>query len=106
VFAHPWSVGVPRLHVAIGRLPQRAEHGFLHDLAVSPRARGMGVGRALFGKVRTWSRRAGHRALALVALADAVAYWRGLGFAAEPLALPDGYGAGAVFMRCVPGVQA
>nr|WP_038000555.1 GNAT family N-acetyltransferase [Thauera linaloolentis] len=105
VFAHPWSAGAPCLHAQIENLPPRADHGFLHDLAVSPRARGLGVGRGLFGKVRSWSERAGHQALALVALADAVAYWRGLGFAAEPLALPDGYGAGAVFMRYGPAWQ-
>ncbi len=99
VFAHPWQAGAPQLHALVECLPERADHGFLHDLAVSPRARGMGVGSALFDKVRVWSEQAGHRALTLVALADAVAYWRGLGFASRTLTLPDGYGAGAVFMR-------
>lgn len=99
VFAHPWQAGVPQLHTLIDRLPGQADHGFLHDLAVSPRACGMGVGRALFGTVRAWSEQAGHRALTLVALADAVAYWRGLGFVPQALSLPEGYGAGAVCMR-------
>lgn len=100
VFAHPWAADAPPLHERIEDLPAQADHGFLHDLAVSPRARGLGVGRGLFGKVRCWSEQAGLGALTLVALADAAAYWRGLGFTAVPLALPTGYGVGAQFMRC------
>ena len=104
VFAHPWRAGAPPLHERIDSLPARADHGFLHDLAVSPRARGLGVGRSLFGKVTNWSAQAGHRALTLVALADAVGYWHGLGFAAVPQVLPDAYGAGAQFMRRRPAM--
>ena len=41
----------------------------------------------------------GLRGLRLVALADARAYWWGVGFDATPALLPAAYGAGAVFMR-------
>ncbi|ENO92390.1 GCN5-like N-acetyltransferase [Thauera sp. 28] len=99
VFAHPWSSGVPRLHSPIERLPDVLEQGFLHDLAVSPAARGLGLGRALFGKVQAWSRASNLQALGLVALADAIDFWRGLGFAADGAELPCGYGAGALYMR-------
>ena len=103
VFAHPWAAGVPRLHAPIAHIPSNADQGFLHDLAVSPRARGAGVGGRLFERVRMWSRGAGHSALGLVALADAVAYWSALGFVAQPLSPPKGYGEGAVFMRRYSG---
>jgi hypothetical protein len=39
------------------------------------------------------------RGVRLAALADALGYWRRLGFVATHAQLPVGYGAGAVFMR-------
>jgi len=99
VFAHPWSADAPRLHAEIGCLPSPADHGFLHDLAVSPRARGERLGGRLFAQVLGWSRAASHRGLHLVALADAVSFWRRLGFVPSAQALPEGYGEGAVLMR-------
>lgn len=99
IIAHPWSDNAPPLHAAIERLPVGAEYGFVHELAVSARARGAGVGAGLFAKVQTWAQHCGLRGLRLVALADARAYWCGLGFVATPTPLPAAYGAGAVFMR-------
>ncbi|MBV2263655.1 MAG: GNAT family N-acetyltransferase [Thauera sp.] len=96
VFAHPWDdAGAPPLHAALATLPACAAHGFVHDLAVAPAARGLGVAAALFGRVRDWSAGAGHRGIRLVALADAVPFWARQGFAA----LPPGYGAGARLME-------
>ena len=100
VFAHPWDdVGAPSLHAPLAILPACAAHGFVHDLAVAPAARGLGVAAALFGRVRDWSAGAGHRGMRLVALADAVPFWVRQGFAALPAALPPGYGAGARLME-------
>ena len=99
IIAHPWSDTAPPLHAAIERLPAGAEFGFVHDLAVCARARGAGVGTGLLGKVETWAQRSALRGLRLVALADARAYWRGLGFVTASASLPAAYGAGAVFMR-------
>lgn len=100
VFAHPWDErGAPPLHVALDGLPARADRGFVHDLAVSPAARGLGVAAALFGRVRDWSRAAGHRGMRLVALADAVAFWSRQGFSPLPEGLPAAYGAGARLME-------
>ncbi|GAB1459159.1 N-acetyltransferase [Thauera sp.] len=100
VFAHPWNdAGAPPLHAPLQALPANAAHGFVHDLAVSPAARGLGVAAALFGRVRDWSAGTGHRGMRLVALADAVPFWARQGFAALPAALPPGYGAGACLME-------
>ncbi len=99
IIAHPWCDNAPPLHAAIECLPAGAEFGFVHDLAVCARARGAGVGASLFAKVQAWAQHCGLRGLRLVALADARAYWCGLGFDAMPAPLPAGYGAGAVFMR-------
>ena len=100
VFAHPWGdAGAPPLHAPLVALPVRAGNGFVHDLAVSPAARGLGVAAALFGRVRDWSTGAGHRGLRLVALAEAVPFWSHQGFAALPAVLPAGYGEGACLME-------
>jgi hypothetical protein len=103
VFAHPWNdAGAPPLHAPLQALPANAAHGFVHDLAVSPAARGLGVAAALFGRVRDWAAGAGYRGLRLVALADAVPFWARQGFAAVPEVLPAGYGEGACSMERVP----
>ena len=42
VFAHPWDdADAPPLHAPLRALPARAGHGFVHDLAVVPAARGL-----------------------------------------------------------------
>lgn len=100
VFAHPWGdAGAPPLHAPLQALPARAAHGFVHDLAVSPAARGLGVAAALFARVRDWSDGAGHRGMRLVALADALPFWVRQGFAVMPGTLPPGYGEGACLME-------
>ena len=100
VFAHPWSdAGAPPLHASLV-LPAAADRGFVHDLAVLPAARGLGVAATLFTCVRAWSAAAGHRGMRLVALADAVPFWRRQGFQALPATLPAGYGDGACLMEC------
>lgn len=100
VFAHPWGcAGVPALHVPLPELPAMASRGFVHDLAVVPAARGLGVAAALFARVRGWSRAAGHGGLSLVALAEAVPFWARQGFSALPAVLPAEYGEGACLME-------
>ena len=100
VLAHPWgSAGAPALHVPLPALPAVADRGFVHDLAVSPAARGLGVAAALFARVRGWSRAAGHCGLRLVALADAVPFWARQGFCVLPAVLPAAYGEGACLME-------
>ena len=100
VLAHPWDdTGAPPLHAPLAALPAAADRGFVHDLAVSPTARGLGVASALFACVRDWSNVAGYRGMRLVALADAVPFWRRHGFSALPAALPAGYGDGACLME-------
>lgn len=99
VFAHPWGeLEPPPLHVELRPPGADAAYGFLHDLAVSPAARGAGVAGALFGRVCEWSLQAGHRRMMLVALHDAIGFWRRQGFDALERSLPTGYGVGACLM--------
>lgn len=100
VFAHPWhGAGAPALHAPLASIPASADHGFVHDLAVSPAARGLGVAAALFARVRAWSSAAGHSSMRLVALADAVPFWARHGFATLPMAPPAAYGEAACLME-------
>ncbi|THF62353.1 GNAT family N-acetyltransferase [Pseudothauera nasutitermitis] len=100
VIAHPWAdEQPPALHTPLGERPPGGDRVFLHDLAVSPDARGGGLARGLFGKVADWARAQGAREIMLVALADAHGFWLRQGFAADPAPLPAAYGAGACRMR-------
>lgn len=102
VLAHDWpGEAPPPLHVPLPAVTD-ARGAFLHDLAVAPVAHGRGVGTALFDAVRQWAQAAGHDALRLVSLADAVGYWRRAGFVDQmplPATALASYGDGARFMR-------
>ena len=101
LFAHPWAGMPPALDRPLAELPARPEHLLLHDLALSPAARGQGLAQALCARIAQAAGEAGLATLRLVALADAVAYWSRLGF--TPLALPAeklaAYGPGARWMQ-------
>lgn len=91
VFAHPWQGEPPRLHEA---LPERrqADHLFVHDLAVSPTARGHGTAALLVQAVQQAASTQRLEEIRLVALAQARPFWHRHGFEALPAALPACYG--------------
>ncbi len=100
VLAHPWDgADAPLLHAMLPALPAVADRCFIHDLAVVPAARGLGVAAALLACVRGWSRAACHSGMRLVALADAVPFWVRQGFRVLPAVLPAAYGEGACLME-------
>lgn len=72
---------------------------YLHDLAVSPRVAGAGVGSRLVGLALATARRRAMPYSALVAIQDAAAFWRGLGY--EEHHVPDA--AHAAHLRTYPG---
>jgi GNAT superfamily N-acetyltransferase len=96
---HPWLArSVPDLDTLLGALPQPAGAWCLHDVALSPEARGRGAASDLVGLMRDEARRRRLPALVLVAVGDAAGFWRRHGFRAIPEAPPPGYGAGATLM--------
>ena len=107
---HPARLGSPPpldslLHV----LALDADVMHLHDVAMLPRARGAGLGRALIARMLDLMRhyRLGHATL--VAVHGSAAYWQSAGFAAahdathEPKAQSATYGDAAVYMILRPG---
>lgn len=72
---------------------------YLHDLAVSPRVAGAGIGSRLVGLALESARRRAMPYSALVAIQDSAAFWRGLGY--EEHRLADA--AHAAHLRTYPG---
>lgn len=81
ILSHPWPAGSPP---AIGvRLtsPPVGDNWFIHDLAISPAARGLGLGRLLAGRAARAAIDSGLTLTDLVAVQGAASFWARLGYA-------------------------
>lgn len=67
--------------VAFASGDKRADHFYLDFLFVAPEAQGMGLGRLLIDAVEDHMRQSGHRRLMLESDANAVGFYKSLGFA-------------------------
>ena len=97
-FAHPWRGAPPALNRFLGSLPQNTDFLYVHDVALTPAARGRGAGAAVVPRLVAAARAAGLPALELVAVGGAERFWARQGFVPTPGAAA-GYGAGALRMR-------
>lgn len=104
LLALPWRLGqAPALDAVLERLPQAPDCLYLHDLAVAPEARTLGLGAALVERFFATLRRGPWQHAALIAVQDAAPYWQRHGFVRQT---PDAalaaklstYGAGAQYM--------
>jgi len=78
---YPWRVdAAPALNTPIEAIPADAAVLYLHDLALSPTVRGQGWSRPAMQAVLDLARAGGWPSVALVAVNDAVEFWRGHGF--------------------------
>lgn len=101
--AYPWRVdAAPALNTLIETIPVEASMLYLHDLALAPEVRGQGWSKPAMRAVVDLARAGGWPTIALVAVNNAVALWRGHGFSVretpemtEKLA---GYGPDARYM--------
>ncbi len=80
--AHPAMLGrPPALDTLLGRLPAAPDCLYLHDVALLPAARGLGLPTLLLATLRKVAADAGLHRLALVAVNRSTAYWVRQGFA-------------------------
>ncbi len=103
LLAHGWTREAPPPVGAVLDPNIRGDTLFLHDLAVSPAARGTGVGRALVERAFVLAAADGLRRAELIAVEGAADFWAGLGFAAGApspalAAKVAGYGPAAQWM--------
>lgn len=105
VLAHPWrDNSSPGLNHTLTELPHPSCVLHLHDLAVLPDRRGLGVAQALVAWVTHAAARGGFPRITLVAVGGAETFWRKMGFSDEGPA--HGYDDGAIFMgQQVPQVS-
>lgn len=80
ILSHPWPAGSPP---AIGQHlpnPPAGDNWFIHDLAISSPARGLGLGRALAGAAARAALEVGLTRGDLVAVQGASSFWGRLGY--------------------------
>ena len=81
LFAYPWKgQTAPALNTLIEALPGDADRIYLHDLALDPAVRGGGYTRSIVERLVDQVRADGWAMMALVAVNEATAFWRRMGF--------------------------
>jgi GNAT superfamily N-acetyltransferase len=92
ILSHPWPAGEPPAIGVSLAAPSQGDNWFVHDLAISPQARGLGLGRALVAAAARAARDLGLTRGDLIAVQDAAPFWEKLGYVA-PEALSEGLAA-------------
>ena len=81
LIAYPWRTdAAPALNTLIEAIPAKAEVVYLHDLVLTPTVRGQGWSKPAVQAVVDLARAGDWATIALVAVNDAVDFWRGHGF--------------------------
>lgn len=98
LLSHAWNQALPpKLH---RRLPSDLEGDvlFLHDLAISNRAAGKGIGSKLVRHLVAMAKGAGFKEIRLVSIQDSKAFWHKQGFESLEWEACSSYGDDAHFM--------
>ena len=81
IVIHPGRLGAPPpLDSPLGTLPEAPDCLYLHDVALLPAARGLGLGVAALERMDALAARQGFRWLALTSTPGARAFWDAQGF--------------------------
>ncbi|MDQ2104703.1 GNAT family N-acetyltransferase [Azospirillum isscasi] len=81
IVMHPGRLGTPPpLDSPLGALPEAPDCLYLHDVALLPAARGLGLGVAALERMNALAARQGFRWLALTSTPGARAFWDAQGF--------------------------
>ncbi len=98
---HPWRYGAPpKLDTLLGAIPADADTWYLHDIALLPRARGLGFAGVLVEGLAAAARARGFATMSLVAVNNSRPVWEARGFSVATDAAPElsSYGGVAWFM--------
>jgi ribosomal protein S18 acetylase RimI-like enzyme len=99
VLSHPWAGPPPKLDTLLGALRDPPTHGYVHDLALLPEARGGGHGRVIVSRLISLANSQRLDAVALVAVSGSAPFWQRHGFRIAPPPGPlAGYGPDARYM--------
>lgn len=82
LISHPWSRGdPPALDTPLGAIPEPASTYYIHDLALLPETRGMGLAAEAIAGTAATARTLGCPSLSLVAVGTSFGFWEAQGFA-------------------------
>ena len=85
LLSHPYEDSeVPKLNSILTDRTFRNPVFYIHDLAVSSRGRGLGIGRLLIGETITREKYADFKKINLIAVQGSVPFWVHFGFAVVP----------------------
>lgn len=98
LLAHPWNQTTPPKLNQDTSLAIRGNILFIHDLAVSSKAKGMGVGKKMVNELLARARLLGLKRAMLVSVQNSVAFWSRFGFEEQESDIPVEYGQGARLM--------
>lgn len=97
LLAHRWtSVTPPKLYQQT--TPNQGDILFVHDLALSPMAKGQGIGRLLVEQLLDSAKQQGLTRALLVSIQNTERFWQQFGFEVAPVVVSSTYGEGAVIM--------
>ncbi len=81
LLTHPWSSDTPPdLNAPLPPTSPNSPIHYIHDLAVHPRAQGLGLARQLLDAALSWSKQQTFTHIRLVAIAGAEPFWLKQGF--------------------------
>lgn len=81
VVSHPWTErDPPALNTRLGALPDRAATHYIHDIALTPQARGAGAGSWILRRFVEIARAEGRASLSLTAVHGSAPFWMRQGF--------------------------
>lgn len=96
--SHPGRVGRPPALDTVLTGIADADCLYLHDIALLPEARGLGLGEAMVGRLAKVARAHGFDRMALTAVSQSWGFWERQGFHRHACPALASYGAAAVYM--------
>ncbi|WP_110456015.1 GNAT family N-acetyltransferase [Shewanella algidipiscicola] len=97
--AHPWQLDQPPTLEQVVSQPSHCDTLYLHDIALSSKARGLGAGEQVFKRLIDNAKQHNVTSISLVAVGGAHTYWQRLGFKSRIIDKSlDGYPADACYM--------